>query len=102
MQRQKKEVLVSGNQKPLPSGMPSPEFGAGPSPVGSSGRMYWLPDGIPSPESGAGPGLSGSSAAATIPQTMLAQTSNKIAIQTVFLILSNLYIALYDMCRNLI
>jgi hypothetical protein len=55
-----------------------------------------------SPELGAGPGLIGSSAAATIPQIMLTETNNNIAIHAVFFILFNLDILLADTCRDLI
>ena len=45
------------NQNPLPSGMPSPELGAGPFPLfGQSVLSYPLPSGTQSPELGAGPG----------------------------------------------
>jgi hypothetical protein len=68
--------------------MPSPALGAGPFP-GLSGfcLLGWskpLPSGIQSPEFGAGPTLF---SAATTPQTMLAQTKSSMAIPTIFFML---------------
>jgi hypothetical protein len=65
--------------------MPSPALGAGPTPgLSSFCQLGWsnpLPSGIQSPEFGAGPTL-----AAAIPQTMLAKTKSSMAALAIFFI----------------